>query len=680
MRKVEIKDLLHYKFPSNLQYSPDGKLLAFEVSYADEKNNAYKTDVHMIRDGRDVQMTSTLNASILGWKDNHHIILSRHAEDAEKGMNDLYLLSTDGGEAVKWISVPFSIQSLKKVHDDLYIASASFDMHDPDAYLDDQKTREKKIEDHKKNDDYQVVDEVPYWINGAGFTNGKRTGLFVIETNPLKITRITEPSFDTGTYAIDGEIIYFSGISWKGRASLYSNLYAYDLTEKKIRPVYDKGDRSFADIFVLNGKLFVQETDMREYGENETPKLARIDGNDIKELRKPEHSLYCSVSGDTMYGGGRMSTVSDHQWISLMTVEDHTEIHAFDEEMNDIKLYESDLIGLLDTSENKIAFVQEDWNHLGEVYEMNPDGTDVKKLTALNDENLKDVYIAKPVRIDYESAGEKLYGWVLLPENFNKNEKYPAVLDVHGGPRAVYGTEFFHEMQVWCAKGFVVMFTNIRGSDGRGDAFADIRDQYGFVDYQNLMDFTDTVLNAYPEIDQTKLCETGGSYGGFMSNWILTHTDRFCAIASQRSISNWISMSLISDIGIDFGPDQSGAKGLFGKENTEKLWKHSPLAYAQNAKTPTLFIHSDEDYRCPLPEGMQMMQALAAQGIETRMCIFHGENHELSRSGKPLHRIRRLEEITKWFEEHTNGKNSELYRKSSETGTGYLCVQKRQSW
>ena len=136
-----------------------------------------------------------------------------------------------------------------------------------------------------------------------------------------------------------------------------------------------------------------------------------------------------------------------------------------------------------------------------------------------------------------------------------------------------------------------------------------------------------------------------------MTNWIITHTDRFCCAASQRSISNWVSFSFISDIGLYFGPDQCGAENLY--LDTEDLWEHSPLKYADQVKTPTLFIHSDEDYRCPLPEGMQMMQALANRNVETRMVIFHGENHELSRSGKPLHRIRRLQEITDWFDKHT---------------------------
>ena len=134
-----------------------------------------------------------------------------------------------------------------------------------------------------------------------------------------------------------------------------------------------------------------------------------------------------------------------------------------------------------------------------------------------------------------------------------------------------------------------------------------------------------------------------------MTNWIIGHTDRFCCCASQRSISNWLSFTGVSDIGNYFAPDQTGGDIY---ENPEKLWAQSPLKYAGNVKTPTLFIHSDEDYRCPLEQGLQMFSALIDRGVETRLCLFHGENHELSRSGKPKHRARRLEEITNWFEKY----------------------------
>ena len=392
---------------------------------------------------------------------------------------------------------------------------------------------------------------------------------------------------------------------------------------------------------------------MKRYDINQTSDIAMISKGRIDIRYMPEVSLYSSVIGDTAEGG-EGTAVSGNRYITLATVREHSAIYAFDEDFNRKVLWEKEgMLCSLAASEKQIAVIYQDWDHICEVYLMDIDGKDLRQITHLNDDALKDRYIARPQALRYRSLDHELKGWVLLPEGFDRKKRYPAILDIHGGPRAVYGETFFHEMQVWAARGFVVFFTNIKGSDGRGDEFADIRDDYGGTDFRNLMDFTDAVLEKYPNIDRSRVCETGGSYGGFMTNWIIGHTDRFCSCVSQRSISNWISFSFMADIGPRFGPDQCGAAGLYTDNDHHKMWEHSPLRYAENVKTPTLFIHSDEDYRCPLPEGMQMMQALAFRGIETRMVIFHGENHELSRSGRPQHRIRRLQEMTDWFEKHT---------------------------
>lgn len=163
------------------------------------------------------------------------------------------------------------------------------------------------------------------------------------------------------------------------------------------------------------------------------------------------------------------------------------------------------------------------------------------------------------------------------------------------------------------------------------------------------MTFTDRVIEQCPFIDRNRMGVTGGSYGGFMTNWIIGHTQRFRAAVSQRSISNWISKFATTDIGYFFVPDQHLTNPWDG---VDKLWEHSPLKYADKVQTPTLFIHSEEDYRCWIPEGVQMFTALRYFGIESRLCWFRGENHELSRGGRPRSRIRRLEEITRWFKLH----------------------------
>jgi dipeptidyl aminopeptidase/acylaminoacyl peptidase len=247
------------------------------------------------------------------------------------------------------------------------------------------------------------------------------------------------------------------------------------------------------------------------------------------------------------------------------------------------------------------------------------------------------------------SDGVRIDGWALEPFGFDRSKSYPGVLEIHGGPRCTFGDLFFHEMQALAGAGYFVLFCNPRGGEGYGDEFADLRGKYGTVDYSDLMQFTDHALARYPQLDAARLGAAGGSYGGFMCNWIEGHTDRFAAIASMRSVSNWVSDFCSSEIGITFDENEMGATPW---SDHEKLWGMSPLKYACNAKTPILFIHSLRDFNCTIDQGVQMFAAVKYFGVPSRMCIFEGENHSLSRSGKPRHRARRLKEIFGWFAEY----------------------------
>ena len=652
---LQIEDLTKYTAIENLQYSPNGTYLAFQTGIADTKKNNYHRDVWLVKDGTAKQFTSTLNTTVVLWDDDSHLIVNRTKEDDEPGTTNLYRIGVDGGEASPFMKLTFPLVGLKKVSEGCYVAVGVINANDPDAYKDEEKTRKEKLEAKKKDADYQVIDEVPYWFNGQGFINKNRTALFLVELKPeLTVKRLTAPSVKVGAVCVAEDKVYYTTSTVDPRTSRFDKISVFDTKTKKTSSVYGKMKYSINELFFMNEKLYCIASDMKEYGVNETGNICEVGKDELTMIVDPLRQLHDGVAGDTYLGGGKSKVVNDGKLVTLATNYDHVEIWKYDADFNKTVLFdEQGTVFCLDTVNDKIAYVRSTEDTLQEVYEMDLNGENIKQITHVNEEVLKDKYIAKPNVINYTSEGLDLKGWVLLPKDFDKKKKYPAVLDVHGGPRGIYSNMFFHEMQVWAAAGYVVFFTNIKGSDGRDDEFADIRDNYGGTDFKNLMDFTDAVLEKYPNIDTKRMCETGGSYGGFMTNWIIGHTDRFCCAASQRSISNWISFSFISDIGLYFGPDQNGCKGLFSEEDVEKMWNHSPLKYADNVKTPTLFIHSDEDYRCPLPEGMQMMQALAYKGVETRMCIFHGENHELSRSGKPAHRIRRLTEITNWFNEHT---------------------------
>lgn len=284
-----------------------------------------------------------------------------------------------------------------------------------------------------------------------------------------------------------------------------------------------------------------------------------------------------------------------------------------------------------------------------EIYFLGKDGK-LDKRSDINTDKFADLSLSRPRLVTFTNRrGEQLRGYVLPPAGYEEGKEYPAILDIHGGPKCAYGTGFFHEMQYWTNEGYAVLYTNPTGSSGQGSGFAKLQGDFGKIDYEDLMDFVDTVLARVPYIDKDRLGVTGGSYGGIMTNWIIGHTDRFKAAASQRSISNWVSFEALSDIGYTFGTRYSGFDAW---TDEHELWRQSPLAYADKVKTPTLFIHSEEDYRCPLPEGLQMYSALQYHKVPSRIVIFNGENHELSRNGKPLNRIKRLYEITKWFDKY----------------------------
>lgn len=241
----------------------------------------------------------------------------------------------------------------------------------------------------------------------------------------------------------------------------------------------------------------------------------------------------------------------------------------------------------------------------------------------------------------------RVQGWYLPP--VDSEEKHPAVLNIHGGPQVNFGETFFHEMQVLASSGYGVIMLNPRGGNGYGQEFvASILGAYGTVDYHDLMAGLDDVLDRHSEIDRDRVYVTGGSYGGFMTNWIVTHTDRFRAAVTQRSICNWISFYGTSDIGPHFVEYQLHRN----LSDVEGLWDLSPLAHANRLNTPLLVLHGQEDHRCPLEQGEQMYRAALKAGVDTELITFPGSSHGLSRTGLPHLRIQRLNALLDWFDRH----------------------------
>jgi dipeptidyl aminopeptidase/acylaminoacyl peptidase len=283
-----------------------------------------------------------------------------------------------------------------------------------------------------------------------------------------------------------------------------------------------------------------------------------------------------------------------------------------------------------------------------ELWSMEEDGK-ARRLTRHNDRLLasRKVFPAKPITFR-ASDGVEVEAWVQARAGKPSHGR-PAVLGIHGGPKTVYGHAFLIEFQMLAGAGMAVIFSNPRGSDGYGTDWAQaVHGHYGERDYDDLMECVDHAASLDNVVDSKRLGVSGGSYGGYMTNWIIGHTQRFKAAVSQRGISNWTSFFGTSDIGFFFNPDNVG--GLPWSEN-ELYEQKSPLTYVENIQTPLLLIHSEQDLRCPIEQSEQLFVFLKRLGREVRFARFPEETHELSRSGTPNRRMERLRLILNWFQE-----------------------------
>ncbi|HKY30207.1 MAG TPA: S9 family peptidase [Pyrinomonadaceae bacterium] len=305
-----------------------------------------------------------------------------------------------------------------------------------------------------------------------------------------------------------------------------------------------------------------------------------------------------------------------------------------------------------------MVYMANDFKHLDNLYVSDLTGKKERKLTGLNDGLWKQFRLAEVERFTYKSADDfDIDGFLVKPVGWQEGKKYPLILSIHGGPAAMYGVDWFHEFQGYAARGYAVLYTNPRGSTGYGQKFERaIVGEWGGKDYIDVMNGVDAALKKYPWLDSERMGVTGGSYGGYLTNWIVGHTDRFKAAVTLRSVTNFVSDEGTRDGAYGHTPDFGG--DLF--EKFDLYWDRSPLKYAKNVKTPILILHSDNDFRVPLEQGEQWFRALKHFGANAEIVMFPRENHNLTRTGEPKHLVESLNWQIYWFDRYVLGKQDAI--------------------
>ncbi|MEB3779438.1 MAG: S9 family peptidase [Desulfurococcales archaeon] len=645
MRYIDFKDILEITFVSNPEVSPSDSRVAYIISRADHDRNSYVSGIWLAEDvGEYYPLTRGPYNFCPTWSSDGRLIAfieKPDSRDDEKG-SYINVVKPGIGEPWRLARLPMGAANIQWLPDSSGIIALS-----------KVPARDDKWVDYK---DRVVLEStrIPLWFNGEGWVFDRFNHLYLVTYPGGEVIRLTSGERNVTLFAaLEGKVVYVE--SYDMLNPLIHRVRLLDIKSMEDSVIID-GYTISAIAVSPDGTKVAFRGHRRERGAATHHKIyiADLKGNvecltcdlDIStinsvnsDVRGPSctRQLYW-IGGEIYFPVHRRGRVSIYRVGLNGDVESHLD-------MGDSVIDEFSI-----NNNGMIAFTLMKPTMPKEVYLLK-DGT-VSKLTEHNRSFQESRRLIEPEAHSVENNGHIIDYWVLRSpsEGGDCRRCKPWILYIHGGPKTSYGYAFIHELQLLASKGFTVIYSNPRGSDGYSEEFADIRGKYGEDDYRDLMRVVDDALSKYQELDPEKGGVTGGSYGGWMTNWIVTHTDRFKAAVTQRSCSNWITFYGVSDIGWYFAEDQHAAGPPW--EDPEKYIEKSPLFHVDRVKTPLLIIHASGDYRCPLEQAIQLFTALKRRGVEAKIAIFPGENHDLSRRGRPKQRIERLKQITEWFNSH----------------------------
>jgi dipeptidyl aminopeptidase/acylaminoacyl peptidase len=672
-RLITAEDLLELRIVSDPRISPDGRVILFTLKQAGEKPCEYATNLGLVEvaGGATRQFTA-------GGKDRH----GRWSPDGEwiafiaerqKHRPQIHLMPAAGGEALVLTRFPEgSLREFKWSPDGRSLAVA-FRATDPE-WTDEAK---KKRDEAGHSIPPRVVEEMYYRFDGDGYFNGDRYYLYLVDATS-GTARMVFDKDTTGEFSFDWsrdsqQLAIAANPSrnailkpWK------TELFLLDATTGKSHkipnvPVGTKesiawsGDGKWLAFAGREGKQPVwgvanQQLFVCDPHTGKTVNLTA--GEDyclgaaiLSDSREASFESTVRWSPDSRRIFLNIGWQGENHVASVPVAGGPITFHTHGAQAVGLGNFNRDGTRLALTVGHQLAPSEIALGELRDSAEA--PGSSVLSMTPLTNVNgplLLELELA-PAEMHWldSTDGAKVQMWVLKPPGFKEGRKYPAVLQIHGGPHTQYGTVFFHEFQLLAAAGYVVCYSNPRGSKGYGEAHCTaIRGKWGKADWEDIQAVT-AWMRAQPFIAAKRMGVMGGSYGGYMTNWVIGHSTDFAAAITDRCVSNLVSMVGSSDIPLVPGHYWEGNSW----DKIDELWAQSPLKYFGNVNVPTLIIHSEGDLRCNVEQAEQVFAALKLRDIPTRFVRYPAStSHGLSRGGPPDLRLHRLREILAWWERH----------------------------
>ena len=679
-RAITEKDLYAFHWVGSPQISPDGAKVVYTLVKVAANHDDYETTLWIAptSGGASRQLTSGPRDSGAQWSpDGKTLAFLRATEkDGKPQPPQVYLLSLEGGEARALTEMPKGASSPVWSPDGHSIAFSSISL---------PKDFEKKVD--AVESDVRVITRAQYRENGEGYVDPDRpTHIWVVDVprvaaGPQKSRALTTGEFSESdtTWSPDGGKIYFT--SDRNKEPYYEPpqraIYVVSATGGAMQKVTAIDGPVYQISVSPNGRrlAFVGEIDrgegvvQRSYSEPDLFVAETEPGSTPKNLTvQYDFDIAGSVQGDqapprgggvsppvwSADGGSIFVKTSEQGRVNLERVDSETgKVEAVTKGDHTIISYSATPDG------SKMAVLLSTPTNIGDVFLVNSASGKMEPVTHVNAELFTRLSLTEPETIWYKSFdGRRIQAWVQRPPDFQAGKKYPLILDIHGGPHSAYGYVFDHEFQWMAAKGYVVLYPNPRGSTSYGQEFGNIiQYHYPGDDFKDLMAGVDELI-ARGWVDPEKLGVTGGSGGGVLTNWTVGHTDRFKAAVSQRSIADWTGFWYTADFS-QFTP--FWFRGAPWQQEAD-FKERSPITYIERVHTPLMLIEGEADFRTPPADGgEQMFRALKYLRRPVVMVRFPGESHELSRSGKPSHRVERLQHIVAWFDKYLMGQDIHTY-------------------
>ena len=649
------EDLFYMKSVTDPKLSPDGSMVIYVQTSINQKTETYISNLYMysLITSETKQWTFGENRdNAPSWSPDGKYIsfLSDRS-----GTKQVYIIHTNGGECrqlthfINGASNPIWSPCSRKLLLSTMVAES--------------ETLFSENTDKPQSKEVRRYDRIKYKWDDKGYFNQQYNQLVIIDIENGEPMFLTENQTDNhpNAWSPDGaQIAYISSELGKGDDDLFTDVYIMDIDTKFSRKVTGSSGYFRDPKWSPNGEFLTFIGHNKEFAGATFSKIwlySTIQGTTQCLTEGWDVEIGDSAIGDFQMGAvdpGILWTNDSQGFYFLISDYGNTGVYygSIEGAMYPSLLDPQHIYGLTIDPESHRAIVAISTPiHPGDLFAYNLMTGDKEQITFLNDEFLESRALSLTEPISFHSMDDlPIHGWLMKPIEFEENKKYPLILEIHGGPHMMYANSYMHEFQTLANEGYVILFINPRGSVGYGQAFANAnRGDYGGMDYKDLMAAVDYVLETYDFIDPERLGVTGGSYGGFMTNWIVSHTNRFKAAVTQRCISNWVSFYGVSDIGYYFTEWEVEGNII---DSAEKLWQHSPLKYVSHVQTPLLLLHGEKDYRCPIEQSEQFFVALKRQNKEAVLVSFPDENHEVARSGSPKMRLRHVVEIKEWFNTH----------------------------